>query len=85
MHTEHDGSVDAVSVSEDGLRILVGTSSVSLYSAVCNALYSRKFLLDKKNSPNSATSAIQIYYFHGINFANLIKVAIFIQDEKFAE
>ena len=26
---EHDGSVDAVSVSEDGLRILVGTSSVS--------------------------------------------------------
>ena len=38
MHTEHDGSVDAVSVSEDGLRILVGTSSVSL-STVCNALY----------------------------------------------
>jgi hypothetical protein len=29
LYTEHDGSVDAVSVSEDGLRILVGTSSVS--------------------------------------------------------
>ena len=31
IHTAHDGSVDAVSVSEDGLRILVGTSSVSSF------------------------------------------------------
>ena len=40
LYTEHDGSVDAVSVSEDGLRVLVGTSSVSFDkpSSVCNII-----------------------------------------------
>ena len=51
MHTcikhtqsEHDSSVNAVSVSEDGLRILVGTSAVSQKSIMFEFYRSRMII-----------------------------------------
>ena len=35
-HTEHDGPVSAVTVSEDGLRVLAGTSAVSQWLNHCH-------------------------------------------------